>query len=59
MKYLFKLFVLGLTIRQSNEEVDKNQSADFGFIQALPEEQCPIILPDKDPEIIISIGIYV
>jgi len=59
LKYLFKLFVLGLTIRQSKKEVDKNQSADFGFIRALLEEQGPIILPDKESEIIISIGIYV
>jgi len=47
-------FILGLSIHQSNLEVDTDHSDDIGFIQARPEEQGPMIQPERDPEDIIS-----
>jgi len=47
--------ILGLSIHQSNLEVDTDHSDDIGFIQARSEEQGSMIQPEHDrPEDIIS-----
>ena len=45
---------LGLAIHQFNLEVDKNPPDDIDLIQAQLEVQEPTILPEKDPEDVIS-----
>jgi len=45
---------LGLSIHQSNLEVDTNHTYDIGFIEARQEYRHPTILHEKDPEDVTS-----